>query len=263
MNKSLNTYFACADPDRPVITVIGSGGKTSLIWYLARKMDHKQTLVTTTTKMGVPPAEAGRYDYFFKYESAGAESQGVSLVPSKGVTLAAVFDASRGKFASLPPDMLEAMVRRYDYVLIEGDGSRQLPLKGWASYEPVVPAYTTVTVGILPLWPVGMIVSETIIHRLPLFSALAGVQEGDLLTLDALVPVITGTDSAGGKGLFSAAQGKRILFFNQIEDEKALEQAQELVSLLPRAFLETLAMVIAGSVDHERASLLWSTASWN
>ncbi|MDR3170343.1 MAG: putative selenium-dependent hydroxylase accessory protein YqeC [Treponema sp.] len=256
MNEALHTFFERDAPGRPIITVIGSGGKTSLIWYLARKMDRLCTLVTTTTKMGVPPPGAKRYDHFLKYESPTDASQ----VPAPGVTLAVALDASGGKLVALPPEALEAMVRQYDYVLIEGDGSRQLPLKAWAAYEPVVPAYTTLTVGILPLWPVGMIVSQTIIHRLPLFSTLTGLGEGEVLSLGALVPVLTGGNSALGKGLFSAAQGKRVLFFNQIEDEKALDQARELLSLLPRSFLETLSMVIAGSVRQERAVLLWRAA---
>ncbi|MDR3335552.1 MAG: putative selenium-dependent hydroxylase accessory protein YqeC [Treponema sp.] len=247
MNEALHTFFE--HEGRPVITVIGSGGKTSLIWYLARKRDRLCTLVTTTTKMGVPPPGAKRYDHFLKYEADASQ------VPAPGVTLAV--DTSGGKLVALPPEALEAMVRQYDYVLIEGDGSRQLPLKAWAAYEPVVPDYTTLTVGILPLWPVGMAVSQTIIHRLPLFSALTGLGEGEVLSLGALVPVLTGGNSALGKGLFSAAQGKRVLFFNQTEDEKTLDQARELLSLLPRSFLETLSMVIAGSVRQERAVLLW------
>ncbi|GHV93081.1 hydroxylase accessory protein YqeC [Spirochaetia bacterium] len=267
----------------PVLTVIGSGGKTSLIWYLAQQLrgERKNTdgigknggytrkiLVTPTTKMQVPPSpasgsSAGPYDRYCPWtpEAPWTASEGES-----GITLAGIFNEETGKLESLPPETLERIVSEYDLVLIEGDGSRGLPLKGWAEREPAVPPFTTITVGILPLWPLGMKVSETIVHRLPLFSRLSGAREGDVIRQEHLARVITGTpgSSAGSasrfsppaKGLFAAARGRRILFFNQVEDDKTLGQARELVSLLPKDFRAGLGGIIAGSVERERFTTL-------
>jgi probable selenium-dependent hydroxylase accessory protein YqeC len=101
----------------------------------------------------------------------------------------------------------------------------------------------------LPLWPLGMRVSETIIHRLPLFSLLSGAKEGDTIKPEHFVRVITGTPNA--RGLFAAAQGRKILFLNQVEDDKTLKQARELVSLLGEDFRAGLAGIIAGSVQKD------------
>jgi probable selenium-dependent hydroxylase accessory protein YqeC len=237
-----------------VITVIGSGGKTSLIWRLAQHGRHRKTLVTTTTRMFFPPQEAGLYDYLL-------DAQGIqrgSFRPTPGISLAGTRDEVSGKYGSLPPALLESLVPWFDQILIEGDGSRMLPLKAWAAYEPVVPPYTTLTIGMLPLWPVGLPVSADIIHRLPLFSALTGAQPGDLLSLHHLVSVITGNpQESGSKGLFSEAQGEKILFLNQIEDAAGLEHAKHLLSLLPRSFLAGLKGLIAGSVQQNQVSVLW------
>ncbi|MDR2633694.1 MAG: putative selenium-dependent hydroxylase accessory protein YqeC [Treponema sp.] len=240
-----------------VITVIGSGGKTSLIWLLAQYGRGKKTLVTTTTRMFFPPKEAGLYDYLLDASGLATDS----FQPQMGISLAGVQEGVSGKYRSLPPALLASLVPSFDLVLIEGDGSRMLPLKAWAPYEPVIPASTTLTIGILPLWPVGLPVSPDIIHRLPLFSALSGAQSGEPLSLQHLVPVITGQreNRPWGKGLFSEARGKRILFFNQIEDPRGLEQAEQLLSLLPAAFLGELKGIIAGSVQQNRISLLWET----
>jgi probable selenium-dependent hydroxylase accessory protein YqeC len=160
------------------------------------------------------------------------------------------------KLEALPSDTLAEIAPQYDHVLIEGDGSRMLPLKAWADYEPVVPPYTTITVGILPLWTLGMQVSETIIHRLPLFTALTGAEQNQILSVSHLVPVIAGNPQNQRKGLFSAAQGEKILFFNQVETEAALSNAVQLVSMLPKDFLAKMHGIIAGSVQQDRIFVL-------
>ncbi|MDR1955847.1 MAG: putative selenium-dependent hydroxylase accessory protein YqeC [Treponema sp.] len=241
--------WVTAEPQ--VITVIGSGGKTSLIWLLARYWRQRKTLVTPTTRMFFPPPETGLYDRLLTGESFWP--------PAAGISLAGMRDPVSGKYGALPPELLESLVPGYDRVLIEGDGSRRLPLKAWATYEPVVPVYTTLTVGILPLWPVGRVVSDDLIHRLPLFSALTGAAPGATLTLQHLVSVITGKPEEHHRGLFSEARGTKILFLNQIEDSPGFKSAEQLCSLLPSSFLENLQGILAGSVQQNRVSLWWDS----
>ena len=224
----------------PVVTVIGAGGKTSLIWLLAAHLTHEhKVLVTPTTKMLVPPPEEKFYDRYI---------DGIPTPPVPGVTLAGCFNEATGKLESLPLPALSEIISPYDLVLIEGDGSRGLPLKAWADYEPVVPAFTTLTVGVLPLWPLGKPISESLIHRLPLFLSLTGASVGETLKPEHIAALITG---CAGKeevpGLFTKARGKRILFFNQIEDDGALRQAREVTGLLPASFRESLGGILAGS----------------
>ncbi|MDR2535080.1 MAG: putative selenium-dependent hydroxylase accessory protein YqeC [Treponema sp.] len=239
--ESLNAYFESLGP-KQCVTAVGCGGKTSLIRYLAQNRKQLKTLVATTTKMAVPLSED--YDYLRDYSG-----DHLSFPPaSPGITIGGRLGNER-KLQAIPLDILEEIVPDFDYVLIEGDGSRNLPLKAWADYEPVVPSCTTITVGILPVWTLGKPVSETIVHRLPLFTALTGAQPGEIITFQHLVSVITGNYPSSGKGLFSAAQGKRILFFNQVETETAMSRAKELASLIPPGFRSRLHSIIAGSVQ--------------
>jgi probable selenium-dependent hydroxylase accessory protein YqeC len=237
----------------PVVTVIGSGGKTSVIWRLAANMAKvtpvRKILVTPTTKMLVPSPEEKLYDRYCDgitncITNSITDSNTGDPIP--GVTLAGRFNETIGKLESLPLPALSKIISAYDLVLIEGDGSRGLPLKAWAADEPVVPAFTTLTVGILPLWPLGKPVSESIIHRLPLFLSLSGAAAGETIKPEHITAVITG--GAGGGGLFAKAQGKKALFFNQVEDDEALKQAQEITELLPPDFRTGLCAIIAGSV---------------
>jgi probable selenium-dependent hydroxylase accessory protein YqeC len=257
-----------------VITIIGSGGKTSLLWFLARCFADGnggaeagasgcRVLVTTTTKMGAPDFTSGLFDYFINFSGINYTDCTGRLPPAAdteplpaikpGITLAGCHAEGSTKTTALPFEMLSCLTRNADITLIEGDGSRMLPLKGWADYEPVVVPQTTVTVGIMPLWALGMPVSEAIVHRLDLFCALTGAQKGDVLTTAYMAAAISG--EGGRRGLFAEARGKRILFFNQAENETALRAAREVAGLLPSAFQTSLHAVIAGSIKENRITV--------
>ena len=258
-----------------VVTVIGSGGKTSLIWHLASSLrvsrqavhekessSRRKILISPTTKMFVPPRQEKLYD---RYYDEGKSPGTLNIDPAPGVTLAGRFNATSGKLESLPLQDLERLVPSYDLVLLEGDGSGGLPLKAWKPDEPVVPSFTDLTVGVLPLWPLGKPVSEKIIHRLPLFLALTGAVPGEILKSEHILALITGKARSFGPmedgapplpGLFAKARGKKLLVFNQIEDDRAREQARELAGLLPSDFRAGLGAIIAGSVKDDRVTEL-------
>ncbi|MDR1654468.1 MAG: putative selenium-dependent hydroxylase accessory protein YqeC [Treponema sp.] len=228
--RNLGGYFCKLE--KRVITVIGSGGKTSLILHLAEQSRGKKVLVTTTTRMYIPKE-------------------------MKGVCVAGKLNGESGKLESLPLNELKEISSRFDLVLIEGDGSRELPLKAWAEWEPVVPPWTDLSIGIIPLWPLGMAASGRLIHRLPLFSDLTGIREGEAIKPEHIAAAISGLhDGKTGKGLFASAAGMKILFFNQIEDEAALRQAGEIAGLLPAEFRSGLHSIVAGSVKKDRLAIL-------
>ncbi|MDR2658933.1 MAG: putative selenium-dependent hydroxylase accessory protein YqeC, partial [Spirochaetaceae bacterium] len=142
----LNDFFGRFD--RTVVSITGCGGKTSLMWALARRMaaggGGKKTLVTTTTHTQSPGGASGLFDYFFD-ETASAS---YGLVPPCGIGFAGNH-RSGFSVSSLTLPALERVIPLFDRVFIEADGSRSKPLKAWASYEPVITESTTVTVGIL------------------------------------------------------------------------------------------------------------------
>ncbi|MDR2607912.1 MAG: putative selenium-dependent hydroxylase accessory protein YqeC [Treponema sp.] len=227
---NLSDYFYTLE--KRVITVIGSGGKTSLILLLAEQSRGKKVLVTTTTRMYIPKE-------------------------MEGVCVAGKLNEQSGKLESPPLNELEEISPRFDLVLIEGDGSRELPLKAWAEWEPVVPSWTDLSIGIIPLWPLGMEASGRLIHRLPLFSDLTGIREGEAIKPEHIAAAVSGLHKEKcGKGLFAAAAGMKILFFNQIEDEAGMHKAGEIAGLLPAEFRSGLHSIVAGSVKKNRLDIL-------
>lgn len=254
-----------AASNKKVVTVIGSGGKTSLIWRLAASLaeprsraaaktavpiQRRRILVSPTTKMFVP--EKHFYDFYYNGHDHNVKRNADALsAPLPGITLAGLFNEASGKLESIPLRGLENIISRYDLVLIEGDGSRGLPLKAWAENEPVVPDFTDLTIGVLPLWPLGKPVSEELVHRLPLFCSLTGAAPGEHLRQEHILALITGRTAPG---LFAKARGEKILFFNQVEDGNTLQQAWELAGRLTSDL--RLNRIIAGSIRNDEIDIL-------
>lgn len=136
----------------------------------------------------------------------------------------------------------------FPLLLLEADGSRMLPLKGWGPQEPLVPDFATATIGVIPVRLLGRPLDFRHVHRWPIFKELSGLREGEVLRADHLAAVISGS-----RGLFAHARGRKILFFSQIEDAVALDQAASIVDALPPETLADLDCIAAGSARHGRA----------
>ncbi|PBH77305.1 hydroxylase, partial [Clostridioides difficile] len=113
-----------------IITVVGAGGKTSLINYFANfYRDKLKVLLTTTTKIYVPN----------DYDNIIITIDG-TVIPSicHGITVCGSYINNENKLVSIDSSILDEIVDQFDLVLIEGDGSKRKKLKGWNAKEPVV-----------------------------------------------------------------------------------------------------------------------------
>lgn len=202
-----------------VVSVIGSGGKTTLVEGLAEVLKGKyRVCIATSTKMGVP--RSGTYSCMFFPGSPYLEEP----VDQPGIYYAADEIVEGKKLHGFSSPMVNWALAHTDVILIEADGSKRLPLKGWAAYEPVVIPQTTLTIGVIPVWPVGQILDETLVHRFPLFTQITGARPGDRLTIAHMTRLIESDD-----GLFAKAKGQKVLFFSQVYDNAAAETARAIV----------------------------------
>ena len=90
-----------------------------------------------------------------------------------------------GRAAGGVPDL----VCLADYVLVEADGAKRLPLKAHAEHEPVIPACAGRTVCVVGVDGLGAPVSQTC-HRPQIFAQLAGVSADDAVTPEAVAAVL-------------------------------------------------------------------------
>ena len=119
--QSLCSFFGIK---KGVTALIGGGGKTSTMYYLAEELREKgSVIVCTSTHILRPP----QIPYRPRLSEHLKPGDVVSTGTIDGVKLSA------------PEQPFSELVRLADYVLVEADGSRQLPLKAHAPHEPVIP----------------------------------------------------------------------------------------------------------------------------
>jgi len=141
----------------PVISVIGSGGKTSLIELLARECvrDNRKVLITTTTKMASP-----RIHQYYGVDTFSLDTDTVTTQGS-----CTLWGYTRNnKLTPVSPKILEQAVMLFDMVLIEADGANRMPLKLHRPDEPVIHPATTATVQVFGASAIGKPPLE-VIHR--------------------------------------------------------------------------------------------------
>ncbi len=216
-----------------VVCCIGAGGKTSLMLHLAQEAKELglKVLVTTTTKIFIPDTD--RYDAL----DLSGELFAAGSVPVPGISVGGRPDPVAGKMRGAETDLLAVQRQLFDLLLIEADGAAQKPLKGWNATEPVIPEFTTRTIGIIDIETIGRIICASLVHRLEIFSELTGGKVGEPVTVDHLYHLVV-----HHKGLFSRSRGEKILFINKVESAMDRCHVDQLRALLPNL------KIVAGSV---------------
>lgn len=147
-----------------LIAAVGAGGKTTLLFELAREFREmgRRAAVTTTTHM----EQKGRY---------GFTPIGIPCGEGK----------IRGVSLTAPRELL----KEYDTVLVEADGSRRLPFKVPAEHEPALPEGADLVIGIAGARAVGGTFLETCC-RYELACRYFGVKPEDRIEYHHLVEAL-------------------------------------------------------------------------
>ena len=190
--ETVSGNLASALKIAPGITaIIGSGGKSTLLRTLGLELMRAggRVLLCTTTHMfpvaGVPWDGSSRRLDAAPWRPEASHVPGCTCEACAGlargsICQAGVLDPETGKL-SAPAEPLNELAQRFDYVLAEADGSKRLPLKAHAPWEPVVPVGTTNVVWIVGASGFGRPINEAV-HRPKLFCERCGCKPTDTAT---------------------------------------------------------------------------------
>lgn len=198
---------------RGVLSLAGGGGKTSLMFHLARLLvrSGKKVLTTTTTKIFLPTADQ-------------SETVLVDTDPEKILRQAANYATATvghsvigGKLIGFAPEVIHTFRESglFDWILVEADGSARRPLKAHAGHEPVIPSSTTVLISVAGLEVLGEPLSEELVFRSELAGTLMGLAAGETITESALAHLFSHPLGAF-KGAPSGA--RRFIFLNKADN---------------------------------------------
>lgn len=210
---------------KDIITITGAGGKTSLMFSLAKKLSELgRVLVTTTTRILVPSIE--------EFEEMRV---GESVFKGRNKNIFVYGEKiENNKLYSLTYKKIYDLKDRFDYILIEGDGAKEKKIKAWNNTEPCIPKFSNKVIGVINLDILDLNLEEKNIHRYEIFSETFSEYINKKVDTDFLIEYVE-------KGEFfkNFDSKEKYIFFNGVDGEKYLEKfsiAIEICNKLDKKF---------------------------
>lgn len=213
---------------REAISLVGGGGKTSLMFLLAKELRAcgYRVITTTTTKIFEPDPDET------PFLSLGETQEAIlAKVDLYGHITVASQRVAHGKVQGLSPEQVDAIWEsgRLDYLINEADGAARRPLKAPESYEPVIPTCTGVVVGLLGADAFDALLTEATVFRSHIFSRLTGLPLGARITHEAISTAFTHRDGIT-KGAPRSA--RIVLFVNKVDLDEGLRKSREFARVI-------------------------------
>lgn len=226
------------------LAFVGSGGKSTALFQIARQLI-PPVIVTATTHLAVSQARlADRWIIATSPEkilqtAVGTADQVVLFTGEEDDT-----GRTQGVESPVLDRILELADKLGSTLLIEADGSRQLPAKAPEQHEPAIPAFCNLVVVVVGLAAIGKPLDGDWVHRPEIFSELSKISHGEKIGIDALARVLL--HSQGGLKHVPAG-ARRVALLNQADTRDLQAQGMRLAELLLPAYDAVLVASLAPS----------------
>ena len=225
---------AAFDVPKGITALVGGGGKTTAMLRLARELaaGGARVIVTATTHIfppeGIPTGNPS---------NAAEVSHALMLEP----LLCLGKPAADGKLGA--PDLSMAMLtQQADYVLVEADGAKHLPLKAPAEHEPVIPPETRLVIAVAGLDGAGKPIKEAA-FRPKLYATLCGKREAEIVTPRDIALVLA-HEAGQRKDIPKGARFAALL--NKTDDAERKTAALEVATALGQMGVERVVIAALG-----------------
>lgn len=223
------------------IAVVGAGGKTSLLSYLAHRLPG-DVICATSTKMLASQAELFDLHIIWKNESEIVPEipenvgtiliSGISLEIDNAEKLTALTDQQLS-------DLKQVCDERHIHLIVEADGAKRRSLKAPEAWEPVIPAFSDLVIVVVGLKALMKPLNEEHVFRSQVFAQLTGLEMEQPVDMRAILRFLK-HPLGGQKGI--PDQAKRFVLFNldgcsypELVDEARIED--ELSGVFDRIFI--------------------------
>ncbi|GEM_PF-199922 len=168
-----------------VISLVGSGGKTTFLFALANELakQGKRVAVTTTTHIFRPDPQQCAY----LITDGDLEKIDIALKEHRFVTVGALEE--NGKLSAPAEELIRYLHKSVDFLLIEADGSRCLPIKVPNNREPVIYSGTDQIIAVGGLSCLGKPIG-LICHRAPIAQQLLNVKDTHQITAQDMAKLL-------------------------------------------------------------------------
>jgi probable selenium-dependent hydroxylase accessory protein YqeC len=186
-----------------ITALIGGGGKTSTMYALAEYLKTKGSVIVCTSTHILQPEQ---YPYCPNL-----------CDPLKAGDVVSVGTRDDRKLC-MPEQSFQELSTLADFVLVEADGSRQLPLKAHAGHEPVIPPEANTVLAVIGVDGIDKPIEEAA-HRPELFAKRCGASVHDTVTPAMIHTVLSSYPRCDG------------IIINKADDPDLINRAESLADL--------------------------------
>ena len=216
-----------------VISIVGAGGKTSLMFCLARELSRQgaPVLSTTTTKIYAPNRKQSPLVMISESAEALATETGDILKQYLHISAGSRLIHFQNKLKGFPPEKIDEIWQSgvFRWIVVEADGAAGKSIKAPAADEPVIPHCTTWAIAIVGLSAIGKPLTQRWAFRPQLVSKITKLALGQSITESTLADVLT---NANGIMKGVPAHAKRFAFLNQAESQERLKAGRRIAEMI-------------------------------
>lgn len=211
-------FFPFFDGKKHVISLVGGGGKSTLLAYLAQRFAARgmRTVVMTTTRMACPEYVCGSIE-------------DCRACWAKGKCAACGERTENGKFRAPQNALLQELLAEADTIIVEADGAHMRACKAPAEHEPVILPESDIVIGVMGVEVLDGQVGE-VCHRPEHVCALLGCDETHRLTADDMAKILL-SEKGTRKGV-----GARefCVVLNKCDDEARAANGRQIMDALEK-----------------------------
>jgi len=238
---------------KELISLVGAGGKTTLMFRLAKDLvaGGKKVVTTTTTKILEPSVRETAFLFVNCDEEKLKQSVFSHLKKYKHITIVSErleLGKLKGVSSGLVNDLWNS--HEIDYLIIEADGASGCPIKAPREKEPVIPSNTTLVIAILGVDGVGIELNEKNAFQPELISKMTGISVGEKMTDEAMAVLIT---EPGGIFKGAPPSSRVIAFLNKVDIPDGVAKAKGVVQKILEKKHPQIERIVFGQLRNEPA----------
>ncbi len=203
------------------IAIVGGGGKTTLMFTLAKELNSlgKRVIATTSTHILIPNGVRLILSSDKDMIKGGLEKNGLAVVAQS---------FKEDKLKSPDPVLFDYFKEISDIVLVESDGARNMPIKLHDEHEPAIPKHANSVIAVVGMDALGKRICD-VAHRPQQVASLLGVNVRHTLTLENMADIIMDES-----GLMKGVSGDPCIVLNKADNNRLNDEAHSLASMLQR-----------------------------
>jgi probable selenium-dependent hydroxylase accessory protein YqeC len=200
-----------------IISLVGAGGKTTLMFLMAKYCTDNgmKVLVSTTTHIMKPTDGSYVYNDIDKTRTLWNNGNYVTVG----------LDAPNGKISMLPQTKLDEFISEADITFLEADGSKHMPIKVPAENEPVIIEKSDIVIAVCGMTCLGKPLKE-VCFRLNQAEVFLGKSPTENIEIYDIAKILT-SENGSRKNV-----GDRdyYMVLNQCDNETIIQEAEKIIA---------------------------------